>query len=275
MYSEHNCFVIHPYVKWGPQKIKTSSPQCQLVEAVALVNSLQIWKVAEKIMVPLDSLQKKTLFGKGTLAKLTGMINTNKSITSVFINISTLKNVQFEELERQFGKPIFDRYSIVMQIFRLHAISKHARLQVALAETSFLQNRLRRNDTDFIEAAAIDTRNLILQSREKRVKEAIKKLRLQRELLRHKRRKADFPVVAVVGYTNVGKTSLIKALTGDKNLLPKDQLFATLDITLHAGLLPSTLKILYVDTIGFLSDIPTGLIECFNATLEDAILAVQ
>ncbi|KAI4467928.1 gtp-binding protein hflx [Holotrichia oblita] len=158
-------------------------------------------------------------------------------------------------------------------IFRLHAISKHAKLQVALAEISFLQSRLTKYDTDFIGSSAIDTRNRILQTREKKIKEEIKKLRAQRELLRHKRKKSNIPVIAVVGYTNVGKTSLIKTLTKDKTLLPKNQLFATLDVTLHAGLLLSTLKVLYVDTVGFLSDIPTGLIECFHATLEDAVLA--
>lgn len=162
-----------------------------------------------------------------------------------------------------------------MQIFRLHAISKHAKLQVALAEIPFLRSRLTKQDTDFIGSSAIDTRNLLLQSREKKIKEEIIKLRAQRELLRHKRRKANIPVIAVVGYTNVGKTSIIKTLTDDKMLQPKDQLFATLDVTIYAGLLPSTLKVLYVDTVGFLADIPTGLIECFHATLEDAVLAVM
>lgn len=206
---------------------------------------------------------------------MTNIINKNPLITSVFINLSTLKLIQLEELERQFCKPIFDRYNIVMQIFRLHAISKHAKLQVALAEIPFLRSRLTKQDTDFIGSSAIDTRNLLLQSREKKINEEIIKLRAQRELLRHKRRKANIPVIAVVGYTNVGKTSIIKTLTDDKMLQPKDQLFATLDVTIYAGLLPSTLKVLYVDTVGFLADIPTGLIECFHATLEDAVLAVM
>jgi GTP-binding protein HflX len=77
--------------------------------------------------------------------------------------------------------------------------------------------------------------------------------------------------VAVVGYTNCGKTSLIKALTDEASLVPKNQLFATLDVTAHAGLLPCRLEVLYMDTVGFMSDLPTGLIECFVATLEDAL----
>jgi 50S ribosomal subunit-associated GTPase HflX len=73
----------------------------------------------------------------------------------------------------------------------------------------------------------------------------------------------------------IGKTSLIKALTGERELEPKDHLFATLDVTVHAGILPSRLKVLYVDTVGFISDIPSNLIESFVATLEDAMLAVS
>lgn len=73
----------------------------------------------------------------------------------------------------------------------------------------------------------------------------------------------------------LGKTCLIKALTGSDSLTPKDKLFATLDITAHAGVLPGNLKVIYMDTIGFISDIPTNLLECFQATLEDAMIAVS
>lgn len=120
-----------------------------------------------------------------------------------------------------------------------------------------------------------ETLRLMFQEREQKIKGQIKELREQRHLLRQRRRKMDYPVVAVVGYTNSGKTSIIKALTGEESLVPKDQLFATLDVTVHEGFLPSGLQILYVDTVGFISDIPTNLIECFVATLEDALLAVR
>ena len=95
----------------------------------------------------------------------------------------------------------------------------------------------------------------------------------QRDLLRRRREDLRFPTVAIVGYTNCGKTSLIKALTGDESMSPRDQLFATLDVTVHEAVMPSNLRTLFVDTVGFISDIPTNLIASFSATLEDAASA--
>ena len=98
----------------------------------------------------------------------------------------------------------------------------------------------------------------------------LSKVASQRDLLRRRRKEQRFPTVAVVGYTNCGKTSLIKALTGDESMSPRDQLFATLDVTVHEAVMPSNLRTLFVDTVGFISDIPTNLIASFSATLEDA-----
>lgn len=221
----------------------------------------------------MDNLDKKFLFGSGNLEKLKSIIRSNKAITAVFVNISTLSNTQMKELELQFQIPIYDRYRIVMEILRLHALSKHAKLQVALAEVSYLWKRLE-FDVNMATSSNKETQKLMLQSREQKIKNEIKKLRSHRELLRNKRKLQDYPIVAVVGYTNCGKTSLIKCLTGSKSLEPKDQLFATLDVTVHEGVLPSYMKVLYVDTVGFIANIPTSLIECFIATLEDAMFAV-
>ena len=161
-----------------------------------------------------------------------------------------------------------------MNILKKHATSPYAKLQVALAEVPYLRFRLTTDESEFASSKNFDVRKVLLREREQKLKDAIGKLRNQRQMLRNNRTRSNFPVVAVVGYTNSGKTSLIKALTGDKRLQPKDRLFATLDVTLHGGILPSSMKVLYVDTVGFISDIPSELIECFIATLEDAVHAV-
>lgn len=202
---------------------------------------------------------------------LRNYIRRNPEITSVFINISTLTVGQREELESAFRVPIYDRFSIVMLILKKHAISKHAKLQVALAEVLYLQKRQKRIDSSGL---PYETRKVMLKKRETKLKLEIEKLRNQRKRTRENRKGKDYPIVAVVGYTNCGKTSLIKALTDDIKLEPKDQLFATLDVTFHAGLLPSKMKVLYVDTVGFISNIPTTLIECFVVTLEDTLYSV-
>lgn len=271
--KEHNCFIINPFVKWGKKKQKDTSPQQQMEEAVSLINTLSQWKVQDTVSVPLDHLDKIQLFGTGNLEKLKQTVRDNKDITAVFINVSTLKSVQLEMLEKTFRVPILDRYKVVMQILKMHANTKHAKLQVALAEIPYLRGRIKKHDTRFMSTNDFDTKHIMLRKREQKLRTAIQKLRFHRELLRHNRNKLEYPVIAVVGYTNAGKTSLIKALTGDKSLKPKNQLFATLDVTMHAGVLPSNLEVLYVDTVGFISNIPTDLIECFVATLEDALHA--
>lgn len=109
----------------------------------------------------------------------------------------------------------------------------------------------------------------LLREKEMKIRKALERLKGKRQLVGQQRRRREFPVISMVGYTNCGKTTLIKALTGDPAIQPRDQLFATLDITAHAGSLPSRMTVLYMDTIGFLSQLPHGLIESFSATLED------
>lgn len=268
----HNCFIIQPYVKWGPKKLSVT-PEEQLEEAVALINTLPSWKVEGTVFIPLESLEKNRLFGSGNMEKLSKMIRKNNKISAVFINSSNLKSVTTTILEENFKVKILDRYRIVIQILKTHAVSKHAKLQVALAELYFVQRKSQQNY--LFSTNNNETLKLVFQNREKKLKNALIDISNQRKLLRTKRKTLEYPVIAVVGYTNSGKTSLIKALTGEEKLQPRNQLFATLDVTVHEGMLPSGLKVLYVDTVGFMSDIPINLLECFDATLEDAVLAVS
>lgn len=177
---------------------------------------------------------------------------------------------------------MFDRFTVVLHIFRCNARTREARLQVALAELPLLRSNLK-NDVARVDGRGgsryimgsgesfMQVQQRLLKEREMKIRKALDRLRRKRQLLGRQRRRREFPVVSVVGYTNCGKTTLIKALTGDAAAQPRDQLFATLDITAHAGSLPSRMTVIYMDTIGFLSQLPHSLIESFSATLEDVV----
>ena len=216
------------------------------------------------------------------------------------------------ELEDGFHVPIFDRYAIVLQIFKERAKTHEAKLQIALAEIPYLRLFLYNALTNIIPKKKVTTlyrsslanlqfgakggptkegsgsasisgsgesyfeiQNQLLARREKKIKTEILKLESKRSVLKLQRERREIPSVAILGYTNCGKTTLIKTLTGASKLEPKDALFATLDVTSHACLLPCNLSTLLIDTVGFISDIPTTLIAAFNSTLRDAIDAVN
>lgn len=266
--------LIQPYIKWGPRKSATH-PDLLVEESESLVHSLPNWKVVSTIRVPLESLDKKLLFGTGKLEELKTEVADQQGVTCIFISKSTLTITQKQLLEREFRLPILDRYSLVVQILRNHATTTEAKLQVAMAELPYIWTQMRETSgvTSQGHLVLSDTQKELLRRRERKIKMALKEVRNHRELLRKKRTARKFPVIAVVGYTNAGKTSIIKALTNEASLAPRNQLFATLDVTAHAGFLPSNMQVLYMDTVGFMAELPTGLIECFVATLEDAILA--
>lgn len=285
----HKIFVIQPNVKWGPKKKWNTTSHLQLAEAVTLSETVPDWEVVEKVILNCVSLDKKFLFGSGNLKKIKEIINRNPTISAVFISTYMLTALQNKSLEKEFKLPIYDRYMVVLQIFQDHARTKQAKLQIALAEIPYLRSKIReveefpeqtgygRSSKGHISGSGgqsyVEIQYNLLKRREQKILSALNVLKKRRNLLRKNRVTKEFPIIAIVGYTNSGKTSLIKALTGDENLEPKDQMFATLDVTAHAGRLPSLHKVLYIDTIGFISDIPTTLIDSFAATLEDMICA--
>lgn len=197
-----------------------------------------------------------------------------KQITCVFVSISRLDRAQKSHLESEFGVPVLDRFSVVIQILRAHATSGEAKLQIALAELPYIWHHMGTEDASSTPSKLTDSQRRMLRKREKNIKNELAKIKEHRQKVRTTRLRNEHPVVAIVGYTNAGKTSLIKALTHQEKIEPKNRLFATLDITAHEGCLPCNLKVIYIDTIGFMSDIPTGLLECFITTLEDALVAV-
>lgn len=271
----HRVFVLQPYIKWGVNKRRNTTPELQLAEAIALINTLPSWSVVGKRTVPLLTLQKKQLVGSGALETLKKEISDCSSVTAIFVSTNLLKFVQIAELQKVFHLPIYDRYAIVIHIFREHAKTPEAKLQVSIAEIPYIRKKM--TDLANCQSGRInldDKKKKLIETREKRLKSALKKLKEHRKMVKSHRQSYGFPSIAVVGYTNAGKTSLIKALTGDASMTPENKLFATLDTTVHQGFLSNRLKVLYIDTIGFIQDVPETLIEPFVVTLEDAIEAV-
>lgn len=278
-------FLIQPDIKWGPQK-SLSSIKNQLEESIALVKTLRNWKVVGHKVVSCKKPQKMQIFGKGNFEELTEQIRKCPAVSAIFLSIDMLNGQQWSYLQNIWNIPVYDRYTIIMQIFKEHAKTKESKLQVALAEVPYIRSRLvsiHKDTQSYSQGAALkinypgemylEQRYKFLQEQEMKLKLALQKVKRQRALLRKNRLKRQIPIIAVVGYTNSGKTSLIKALTDDAGLEPVDQLFATLDVTAHAGILANRMKVIYMDTVGFISDIPTKLIDAFAATLEDAMIA--
>ncbi|XP_023971253.1 putative GTP-binding protein 6 isoform X2 [Physeter macrocephalus] len=273
--------LVHPDVKWGPGKPQGTRAEWQVVEAQALVHTLDGWSVVGTMVVPSKTPDRKLIFGRGTLERLTERIRGSPEITAVFLNVERMAAATKKELEAAWGVQVFDRFTVVLHVFRCHARTKEARLQVALAELPLLRSHLK-SDVAHLGGRGGDSRHImgsgesflqvqqrLLKDKEVKIRKALDRLRRKRLLLGQQRRRREFPVVAVVGYTNCGKTTLIKALTGDATIQPRDQLFATLDVTAHAGRLPSQVTVIYMDTIGFLSQLPHSLVESFSATMED------
>ncbi|KAL0276228.1 UNVERIFIED_CONTAM: hypothetical protein PYX00_003837 [Menopon gallinae] len=281
----HRVMVIQPFMKWGRLKNHLTTPELQLEESVTLIKTLRTWEVVDQMTVPLSGPNRRTVFGSGQLESLVKKAVGNSKVTAVFISVNMLQPSQHEFLQNAFRLPVYDRYTIVIHIFRQHARTKESTLQIKLAELPYLRSRLRRNEIGLLtgfggEVGALNTvwkgkefHDQLFKEREAKIKAEIEKLRQHRKLIRKSRQANEIPVVAVVGYTNSGKTSLIKALTGREKLEPQDYLFATLDVTVHEGTLPSSMKVLFVDTIGFMSDIPTMLFQSFLTTLEEVRLA--
>ena len=240
------------------------------------------WKVVDGIILRIQcDDDPNKLLGTGQLERIRDNISnleakTGQFISSIFVSTYKMSSRNRIIAEEILEKPVIDRYSVILQIFQKHAQTKEAKLQVKLAEIPYLKARLY-SDLDLENESKhskqrkgrewFDRQRLALNKREKNIKSDIEKIKSQRALLRSNRIRNKIPSVAVIGYTNAGKTSLIKAITRTEKLEPRDELFATLDVTSHPAVLPSQLESVMLDTVGFISDIPTDLIASFNATL--------
>uniref|UniRef100_F1KZZ6 GTP-binding protein 6 n=1 Tax=Ascaris suum TaxID=6253 RepID=F1KZZ6_ASCSU len=281
----HSVLVVHPRIRWGRHSAPASTTaELQLQEAVALTNTLPNFRVCSSVVVGTDyNTKKRRIWAQGRLDTLAELKEKERA-TAIMINVDVLSPLQQAELFSFFRVPIFDRYNIVLLIFKKFAKTKEARLQVELAEIPYIRHRLKCIDVEHIDPSIlhvtfpISTKGdkwEVLRLREhtlrKRIKAAVdEKLnavngeRIQRGIA---------ATVALVGYTNTGKSSLIRRLTQDESIFVEDRLFATLDSSAHFCRLPSGTPILLTDTIGFISDLPMQLFASFHATLSHVVNA--
>lgn len=253
------------------------SPASCLEEAVGLARAINLAVVYQEI-IKIREAQPSTLFGKGVVEKIGTIIAENK--ISLVVVDHALTPVQQRNLERAWKAKVIDRTGLILEIFGARAHTKEGKLQVELAALTYQRSRLVRAWTHLERQRGgfgftggpgetqIELDRRMLEERIVRIKQDLEKVRMTRKIQRRARERVPYPVIALVGYTNAGKSTLFNRLTSAK-VFVKDLLFATLDTTMRAVDLPSGQKIIVSDTVGFISELPTALVAAFRATLEE------
>ncbi|MEH6361073.1 MAG: GTPase HflX [Amylibacter sp.] len=268
--------VLHPDIRNLDNR---RSPQHSLNEVVSLAHALEL-EVIHELVVPLRKPQAGLLFGKGKLEELAAVFE-SEDIGLVIID-GPVTPIQQRNLEEKWGVKILDRTGLILEIFGDRAATREGVLQVDLAALSYQKTRLVRSWThlerqrgglSFVGGAGESQ----LESDRRAIDDAIVRLKRQlskvvktRTLHRAARKKVPYPIVALVGYTNAGKSTIFNHITG-ASVMAEDMLFATLDPTMRAVKLPSGRDIILSDTVGFISDLPTELVAAFRATLEEVL----
>jgi GTP-binding protein HflX len=253
------------------------SAEHRLAEAVGLTASIGL-VVVHTAILPLRGRRPSTLLGSGQMTTQ-GRSIAEFGVTVVIID-AALSPVQQRNLERAWGCKVIDRTGLILDIFGERAATKEGALQVELAHLDYQRSRLVRSWTHLERQRGgfgflggpgetqIEADRRQIDERMVRLRKDLEQVRRTRGLHRFARRRVPFPVVALVGYTNAGKSTLFNALTGAE-VAARDQLFATLDPTMRGLRLPSARRVILSDTVGFISELPHELVEAFRATLEE------
>jgi GTP-binding protein HflX len=259
----------------------THSEQDRLAEAVGLARAIDL-EVAAADLVPLAQLRPSTLFGSGKVEELAQLIAAHEAGLAIVDH--ALTPVQQRNLEKAWGCKVLDRTGLILEIFGARARTREGRLQVELAHLSYQKGRLVRTWTHLERQrggfgfmggpgeAQIETDRRLIDERIAAIRKELGVVVKTRSLHRAGRKRVPLPVVALVGYTNAGKSTLFNALTGAR-VSAKDQVFQTLDPTMREMKLPSGRRIILSDTVGFIADLPTLLVAAFRATLEEVVEA--
>jgi GTP-binding protein HflX len=272
--------VILPWERQGRDVAGGDQPraaEARLAEAVGLAASIGL-VVVHAAVLPLRVRRPSMLLGEGQVASQ-GQALSHSHVEVVIID-AALSPVQQRNLERAWGCKVIDRTGLILDIFGERAATKEGTLQVELAHLQYQRSRLVRSWTHLERQRGgfgflggpgetqIEADRRLIDERLVRIRKELEQVRRTRGLHRSARRRVPFPVIALVGYTNAGKSTLFNALTGAE-VTAKDQLFATLDPTMRGLRLASGRRVILSDTVGFISELPHELVEAFRATLEE------
>ena len=257
------------------------APAARLDEAVGLARAIDLEVVSSGI-APLAEIRPATYIGKGKVEEIAGLV---KSLDAGLVVLDcALSPVQQRNLEKTWSCKVLDRTGLILEIFGRRAHTREGSLQVEHAHLTYQKSRLVRSWTHLERQRGgfgflggpgetqLEADRRMIEERIARIEAELDKVKKRRKLHRDSRARVPYPIAALVGYTNAGKSTLFNRLT-QATVLEADMLFATLDPTLRAVTLPKGLKIIISDTVGFISDLPTMLVAAFRATLEEVIEA--
>jgi len=277
--------VIEPWLKQNAARAGREAPlrmpEARLAEAVGLARAIDLTVVQEGL-VTLSEIRPATYIGKGKVDEIAGLV---KSLSaSVVVMDCPISPVQQRNLEKAWSTKVIDRTGLILEIFGRRARTREGALQVELAHLNYQKGRLVRSWTHLERQRGgfgflggpgetqLEADRRVIEERIGRIEADLDKVKRTRALHRESRKRVPYPIVALVGYTNAGKSTLFNRMT-QASVLSADMLFATLDPTLRAIALPHGNRVILSDTVGFISDLPTMLVAAFRATLEEVIEA--
>ena len=259
----------------------SEDPEARLEEARGLAQAIGI-VVADAFILPVRTVRPGTLFGEGQIERIATECEQEEA--ELVIVDGSLSAIQQRNLEEKLKRKVIDRTGLILEIFGERAATAEGRLQVELAHLDYQQSRLVRSWTHLERQRGgfgflggpgetqIEADRRMIRARMGKLRRELEQVKKTRGLHRERRGRAPWPVIALVGYTNAGKSTLFNRMTGAA-VMAEDMLFATLDPAMRAIELPGIEKAILSDTVGFISDLPTQLVAAFRATLEEVTAA--
>jgi len=278
--AKETAIVIHPALRGDGG---TRAPSARLDEAVGLAAAINLDIIYAEVAT-VNAPRAATLIGGGKIDEIRARLDASDPRPGLVIVDGALSPVQHRNLEKALDAKVLDRTALILEIFGARAQTAEGRLQVDLAHLDYQRSRLvrswthlerQRGGAGFLGGPGerqIESDRRALDDKIVRLKRKLEDVRRTRTLQRAKRKRAPHPVVALVGYTNAGKSTLFNLMT-QSSVKAEDLLFATLDPTMRAIDLPGGVRVILSDTVGFISDLPTQLVAAFRATLEEVLEA--